>query len=524
MSARGSGWKIAALLVLLIAVVPAALWPGDNLWTNDEPRLIANAWHSNADWHPAWGGLWGNFGIRYGPLPTHIYQLLLCLTHDPLLLAALRGALAAAVTAASLLWLARSAGFSPWFAAAVLIAPPVLQFQRLLWDASFTIPLGSFVLAAFAAFVRSGSARSLVATATGSAFLATIHPQALPLSVAVCGFLLWHHRPALRLHRKPLGIALGIFFALHAPFFTKFAYEVAQRLSGAVASGYPSGKAPQVAILAPFLGGKLLGAPSDAYAPTGPDAWMQMLTTIIYPLCWAGIALCAWHTWKVWKNRAQPAHENETADTAMRRVREALATATFATVVMQGLLFAAMRVPSGAQYFFGTFAAHVCLAWIAVEALPGIWLRGAITAAYGFAGAWLSLHSMWTAHRDGCPVEPMQPTLGQQAELARTLSQFDSPTVFSDVPHLQNYSQGVRSLMLMMPQSSGKKGARILVTQRADADAKRGDFAVRKLGETEALPESARPIAITPLPEGWYPGAPEPHGSTQGAGATSPQD
>ena len=101
----------------------------------------------------------------------------------------------------------------------------------------------------------------------------------------------------------------------------------------------------------------------------------------------------------------------------------------------------------------------------------------------------------------------MQPTLGQQTELVRTLSRYDSPAVFSDVAHLQNFSQGVRSLTLMMPPSSGKKGARILVTQRADADAKRGDFAVRELRETEALPESAKPIVVTPLPEGWYPGS-----------------
>ncbi len=493
--------------MLLIAVVPAVLWPGDNLWTNDEPRLIANAFHSNAAWHPAWGGLWGNFGIRYGPLPTNIYQLLLCITHDPLLLAALRGALASAVTAGSLLWLARSAGFSPWFVAAVLIAPPVLQFQRLLWDASFTIPLGAFVLAAFVSFVRHGNVRSLVATITGSAFLATIHPQALPLSGAVCGFLLWRHRPELLRHRKPLSLALGIFFTLHAAFFGKFVYEVAQRFGGAVATGYPSGVAPRVAILAPFLGGKLLGAPADAYAPHGPDAWMQMLTTIIYPLCWAGIALCAWHAWRLWKRRAQPAVKNENTPDAMRRSRQALAAVTLATVAMQGLLFAAMRVPSGAQYFFGTFAAHVALAWLAVEALPWIWLRGAVTAAYGFAGAWLSLHSMWTAHRDGCPVEPMQPTLGQQAELARTLSRYDSPTVFSEVPHLQNYPQGVRSLMLLVPPSSREKGARILVSASTATGAKRGDFSLRELAETEPLPESAKPVVITPLPELWYPGS-----------------
>jgi len=171
---------------------------------------------------------------------------------------------------------------------------------------------------------------------------------------------------------------------------------------------------------------------------------------------------------------------------------------------MQGLLFAAMRVPSGAQYFFGTFAAHVCLAWLAVEALPWAWLRGATTAVYGFAGASFSFHGMWIAHRDGCSVEPVQPTLGQQFALAQTLSHYDSPTVFSDVPHLQNYSQGVRAFLLLLPQSPGKKGARIFVTQRTGAGARRGEFALRELGVTEPLPKSATQIDVTPLPEGWF--------------------
>jgi hypothetical protein len=510
LSARGSGWKISALLVLLAAVIPAMLWPGDNLWTNDEPRLIANAWHANAAWHPAWGGLWGNFGIRYGPLPTQIYQLLLCITHHPLILAALRGGLCAAVTAGSLLWLARSAGFSPWFAGAVVVAPPVLQFQRLMWDASFTIPLGTLALAALAAFVRSGTARSLVTAIAGAAFLATIHPQALPLSVAIVGLIVWKHRPAIRRHRKPLGIALAVFLALNAAFFGKFAYEVAQRLGGAVVSGYPSGKAPHVAILAPFLGGRLLAAPQDAYVPGSADAWVQVLTTIIYPLCWAGIALATWRSWRAWvrwKNRAVQIPGGASLPAPADTVRESLARVSLATVIMQGLLFAAMRVPSGAQYFFGTFAAHVCLAWLAVAALPWAWLRGAITAAYGLAGAWLSFHGMWITHRDGCPVEPVQPTLGQQFALAQTLSRYDSPSVFSDAPHLQNYPQGVRSLLLLLPHSPGKKDARIFVTQRTGADAKRGDFAMRELRDTEGMPDFAKPIVVTPLPEGWYPGS-----------------
>ena len=36
-------------------------------------------------------------------------------------------------------------------------------------------------------------------------------------------------------------------------------------------------------------------------------------------------------------------------------------------------------------------------------------------------------------------------------------------------------------------------------------DGKRGEFAVRELGDAEAVPASAKPMDITPLPENWYP-------------------
>ena len=135
-------WTFAAIVTLLAACLPAVLWPGDISWMNDEPNLIAHALHANERHVLADEGLLGSFGIKYGPLPTQVYQAMLLLTHDPVKLVAIHALLCSAATALALLWLARTLRLTPWFAAAVLLAPYLWLYQRTLWDATFTIPLG----------------------------------------------------------------------------------------------------------------------------------------------------------------------------------------------------------------------------------------------------------------------------------------------------------------------------------------------------------------------------------------------
>src|SRR5687768_12246465 len=77
---------LASVLTMAAAVGPAVLWIGDISWIQDEPRLIAKAYHANAARTLESRGLHGNFAVPYGPLPTHIYQALLLITHDPVTL------------------------------------------------------------------------------------------------------------------------------------------------------------------------------------------------------------------------------------------------------------------------------------------------------------------------------------------------------------------------------------------------------------------------------------------------------
>ena len=146
---------LLGVFLVLLSMLPLVLWPEDVSWCIDEPRLVAAAWHANNDGHLAAHGLYGNFGVCYGPVPTQIYQLLLAITHDPGTVVLLRALLTAAITGASLLWLGRALNLPCWFAAAVLVSPQITNYHRILWDASFTIPIGALALAAFVNFART---------------------------------------------------------------------------------------------------------------------------------------------------------------------------------------------------------------------------------------------------------------------------------------------------------------------------------------------------------------------------------
>jgi hypothetical protein len=244
--------------LVVLALVLIALWPGDVSWLMDEPRLIATAWHANHDGQIAVGGLYGNFGIRYGPLPTQIYQLLLLVTHDPFALVVIRALLCAGVSGFALLWLARSLALPGWLVAGVLISPYVAAYQRVLWDASFAMPVGALALASFADFLRTQRAWPLRLCVVTSVLVPTIHPQSLPLAIPILGWLVWQHRPALWRDRRALCMAAILVLALNGFYFVQFAGQLFARLSGSMQKGYPGGGSHLVSLLAPFLGGRLL--------------------------------------------------------------------------------------------------------------------------------------------------------------------------------------------------------------------------------------------------------------------------
>lgn len=470
-------------LFIFAALCITLLWPGDASWCSDEPRLIAEAWHANHDHELARGGLWGNFGIRYGPLPTWIYQALLVFTHDPTTLLFIRALLCSATTAAALLWLARELRLPPWFAASILVAPYVVQYHRLLWDASFAMPLSALTLAAFASFLRTRSVATLCVTVTGTFLLPSIHPQALPLALPLLGWLGWRHRPALRQHWKPLGALLLVLVGSHAAWIIEATSGFIHNLSGSVGHGYPNGASRAVCALAPLFGGNLIGSQQIAgQVHTVPFLLSAMLIGLfaIFPLAWCGIAIAAqrWHSPK--------------------KPREIVGLVAVAGLVLQAVLFGAMRIPAGPQYFFGTFALHAVLVWLAVDELRTYRLGAILGTTFGVCSALATLGLAVIVHRDGYDAALGWPTLKSQVAVARELNAFDDPRARTDVKLFQQYPQALRTLRLLIPPSQSQRtSGRLFITRTRPGSAE------VVLRQRDAAGGEA--IDVTPLPKGWQP-------------------
>ena len=501
-----------SLALVLLALIPVVLWPGDVSWLIDESRIIANAWHANHDGQFAAGGLYGNFGIRYGPLPTQIYQALLLLTHDPATLVVLRGLLAAGMTGGALLWLARTLALPAWFAAAVLVSPHVVAYHRILWDASFAMPIGALAFAAFADFLKTQRSRSLRVCVIATAVLPLIHPQALALAVPVFGWLGWRHRAEVWRDWRALAVLGVVFGALHAAYLFEVAGQLFARFSGSVERGYPGGASRTMSALAPLLGGRLLCGADYLESLARPAAFpalqaaAQWSARLIYPLIWLGIALSAGRAWRMIceVRRARGSWENIP-------FRDRVSAVALAGLIGQALLCGLMRIPALPQYFFGTFVLHALMAWFAVEALSR-WRAGVLPGVlYAAGGAVLTMSAMLVIHDHGFE-KPRWPTLGNDVEVVRELNRFTDTTVQTDVTVLQKNPQILRTLRLLLPPAPGAaqtENGWLCIDYRGMSPAGRIQLSWLQVVPGESYHPLPRhePLDVTPLPKNWVPDA-----------------
>jgi len=491
-------------LLALAALLPVVLWPGDVSWCIDEPRLIANAFYFNQSHLPAHTGLFGNFGVPYGPVPTQTYQLLLALTHDPLTLVVLRGLLCATLTSVGLIWMARALGLRAWFAAAIVIAPNMVAYHRILWDASFTIPLGALCLGALADFLQTRRVWSLRLCLVTVVLLPINHPQALPLAAPVGAYLLWRHRADLRADKKALWRIGAVLFILHFLYFGAVVGVVWSRLtSGTVNLQYPVKSPRLLCALAPLLGGNLLSGFDYARAVAWPQnldslvTAAQWLSRLIYPLIWLGIAAAGSRVAGVW--RALRAR----ADVAPRDLFAALLVACLA---LQFVVCAALRIPPGPQYFFGTFALHAALAFLGIELLGKVRLATPVGVLLAAANVFITLGVAIIIHTRGYE-QPGWPTMGNCLGVVRQLNGYADQVVLTDIKLFQDYPQPIRTLRLLVPPEPGPKPRhrRLLLTYQRVGEIQTGDLIIKELSRTDPRPPGAVLIDITPLPEGWVP-------------------
>ena len=450
------GWIASALVTVAAAVLPAVAWPDQISWNIDEPQLVARAYHANRALALAERGLVGNFGLSYGPTATQIYQLMLGVTHDPFTLARLRAGLCAGVTALGLLWLARTLRLNPWFAAAVVLAPFLWVFQRILWDASFAIPIGTVALAAYASFLRHGGRGALLLALAATLTMPFIHPQDLPLAVPILLHAAWRHHRDLWHNAGRVLFVVAVIVALNATYFMHLFAEISYYMAVGLPKRYPGGHS----VVATYLGPIGLDGPAEwalhavgirKESPTWPgrhllaghgymgpgDGGFGPLVGmgkyglyVFYPLLWGGIAVAVWRlfparaagrrddagvtaepavsraapgdgdrnakadVWLEYGGVTRPARRAGHRGLSLDAARAAVGGIALFGVAMQMLMAGLTRVPAEPQYFFGTFVLHALLAWLAVDALARVRLSHAAVLAYGLSAAAVTLGTM----------------------------------------------------------------------------------------------------------------------------------
>ena len=194
-----------ALIALCVACLIPVIWPGDIPFINDEPQLIANAVSANRDGQLASFGLLGTYGFIYGPAPTWVYQALVAVSRDLVVVAVLHALLLSVATAAALWWLSRSLRLWVWFAPLPLLSPYFWFYARVLWDNPFLIPLGALAMAGYAAHLESGSSAGLRVSIAALLMIPLVHLMGIALVVPLAAHMLLVRGRALWAHKFSIG-------------------------------------------------------------------------------------------------------------------------------------------------------------------------------------------------------------------------------------------------------------------------------------------------------------------------------
>ncbi len=508
------GWWAVVLITLALAIVPAVLWIGDISWMGDEPRLLAKAYHANQNRTIETRGLNGNFGVPYGPLPTQIYQLLLLISHDPLTIGAIRAGLCAGGTALAMLWLARSLRLNPWFATAVVIAPYVWNFQRIMWDASFAIPIGAVALAAYTAFLRSASGKALLTSIAAALALAFIHPQDLPLMLPIAGHMAWNHRSALGKHYIGIAVIFGIAVALNAGYARHAYYALEWQVKhGVIEKGYPGTTSRAKSLLTPLLGGAILSgydfAATDSQLVEHPTVVRaaQFGSSVVYPLVWLGIGVAGVRFLRH-RRGAIDGERDDPHDPTLAGARRAVFGIALIGLVLLSLLYGLMRMPAFPQYFFGTFILYVMLAWIGIDFLSRIRVGWAAIAIYGVSVAYITIASANHIHRVGYARGTYRPSLAEQVRIAKALNRYSDQTALTDVQLLKSHPQALRALRLLIPPTPGQSqttSGRLVITHTSGPSGTDSALTLTEATQDADFTNRAAPLDVTPLPPEWQP-------------------
>ncbi len=429
---------LTPLVALAAACAVPLLFPGDAPFINDEPRLIANAFLSNQQHRLAHFGLQGTQGYSYGPLPTWVYQALLLLSRDLSIVVFWRALFVTALTAASLVWLARTAKLWPWFSVAIMLSPYLWFYSRALWDNSFCIPVAGLAFAGYVAFVERETAPSFALLIAALWALTFIHLMSLALTVPIALHLALTRRTALWRY-KWVGLAISAIAVGAAHSYCSYLLRAPH-----LASGHPSLRAALFPLLAPryfsatgleyFFGPAHLQSVAWLGWLARACSWVSMLS---YPLVWGGMALAVAETLRAIQARR--------LSTRQHAIILAL-TVLGAQMALNGLT----GTEGHPHYYNATWIAFAVFAWLTAD-----WLATramAIFAPYACALAASLLLLVATIRIHGGTRENYGPTLANQMEIAAELARYPPSTPLQlNVRNYQLYPHALATLRLLRP-------------------------------------------------------------------------
>jgi hypothetical protein len=363
-----------AYLALAAVVAAGMLRAGDVQFVNDEPQLLYLAVKCNRTPSRTYGislpftlspiGLQGTRGARYGPLPVWVYQLLLAICGDLLMVVRLHALLVGGITAVALAWLARTMRVSVWLAVVTMLSPWIWLYDRQLWDNSFNICLSAMALAAYGDFLTRGRSWSLWLAGWCALCMVLVHLMCLailaPLAIHLAA-LGWR---SARRRAAALGGLAGVAAILGGVSWPYWYY-----LFRHYSPNIPGDSSLWAGWFFPLLGGHHLTA--AGLGNILGDDWQyttgrvlpylivaaQTISLAAYPAVWAGMILAIRSCRRVLRgySDATPADH--------------LAAIALGTWICQSLLDGNRRVSDGPQYFNATWIAYMIFAWMAADAL-----------------------------------------------------------------------------------------------------------------------------------------------------------
>lgn len=424
--ARWTGWRILVpgrrtLLVALAATSigsTSLIFPGDAPWINDEPAIIGLALNFSDRVSPADSGLQGGLGLRHGPLPLWIYQVMLLVSEEPTDLILMRAGLVTAITAGSLGCLSRCLGWWPWFIPVVLSSPYLWFFSRHLWDNSFGIPFTAFFLACYAALLARPSRVRLLLSISALFMLALTHLMTLALVVPGALHLAWFHRPLFRRHWVAVSATCALWIVAAWPYLGVL--SAAELVKSTVYSTTGNnwtftlwGGTSLTATNFEIYVGDQTFIDRRSGGPKPAVQWAVRISAIGHALVWGGLVLAAGQAWRAIRDASQ------------RTPVAHLSVVTVAAFALQTVIDGLANIHSYAHYFNGTWAVFLFFAWHSVEHLNRRHLAHWVTIPHVAALLIVLVAAISRIHTTaGTRTRVYGPALSEQTRVARVLSRF----------------------------------------------------------------------------------------------------